>query len=163
MASDEDYMSFLNKANQDLSDGQALAKHQKEEQGKAAFKTTDQGSQAPKAIQAACRDAIYVTDADEPFEEVSLKWSGDGLPDETEFARLINHWDADSADVSIMDPVDWDCHGQYSGIIDAVREATKGNDVRVYRVVRDATRSEYWVISRDEGRIVGAKALGVES
>lgn len=64
-----------------------------------------------------------------------------------------------------MDPVDWDSDGQYSNIIDAVSEATRGNDVRVYRVARDLTRAEYFVISRDdkEDRIVGVKALGVES
>lgn len=84
MANDEDYMSFLDKANQDLDDGQALAAKQKA-QDKAAFKTMDNGSQVPKAIKDACKDAVYVTDADEPFEEVSLKWSGDGLPDESAF------------------------------------------------------------------------------
>jgi hypothetical protein len=82
-----------------------------------------------------------------------------------EFAKLIQHWDAENAQVDIMDPVDWDSDGKYANIIDAVSEATRGNDVRVYRVARDLTRAEYWVISRDdkEDRIVGVKALGVES
>ena len=62
-----------------------------------------------------------------------------------------------------MDPMDWDRKGNYSKLLDAVREATKGNDVRVYRVARDVTRVEYWLVSRAEGRIVGAKALAVES
>ncbi|KAG5971768.1 hypothetical protein E4U55_001088 [Claviceps digitariae] len=162
MASDDDYMSFLDKANRDLSEGQALAKTHDVE-SKTAFKTTDAGMQAPRVIREACEDAVFVTDADEPFEEVSLKWDGDGLPDETEFAKLIDHWDADSADISIMDPLDWDSQGQYSKLIEAVREATQGNDVRVYRVVRDKTRCEYWLVSRGESRIVGVKALGVES
>lgn len=82
MASDEDYMSFLDKTNQDLSDGQALAKRQ-EAQSNAVFKTTDAGTQVPKVIKEACEDAVYVTDADEPFKEVSLKWDGSGLPDES--------------------------------------------------------------------------------
>lgn len=80
-----------------------------------------------------------------------------------EFAKLIEHWDAESADISIMDPMEWDSQGQYTQVIEAVREATKGNDVRVYRVVRDETRCEYWVVSREQGRMVGVKALGVES
>ncbi|OWT43481.1 hypothetical protein VFPPC_17370 [Pochonia chlamydosporia 170] len=84
MASDEDYMAFLDKANQDLDDGNAYAAKQSA-QKKTAFKTMDEGSQAPKVIRDACQDAVYVTDADEPFEEVSLKWSGDGLPDESTF------------------------------------------------------------------------------
>lgn len=64
-----------------------------------------------------------------------------------------------------MDPVDWDSRGQYHNVVEAVRQASRGNDVRVYRVVRDTTRVEYWLITRDDesDRIVGVKALGVES
>lgn len=87
MASDEDYMSFLNKANQDTSGGS----NQATTQSKGQFKTTDSGSQPPAGIKSACKDAFYVSDADEPFEPVSLKYSGDDLPDEglcsTRFAR----------------------------------------------------------------------------
>lgn len=166
MASDEDYMAFLNKANQDAEEGQAAAASSAQSAGQRTFKTTDEGSVLPKSIADVLKDAFYVSEADEPFKGVSLKWKGEGgLPDEVEFAKLIHHWDAENAQVDIMDPVDWDSDGQYANIIDAVSEATRGNDVRVYRVARDLTRAEYWVISRDdkEGRIVGVKALGVES
>lgn len=80
-----------------------------------------------------------------------------------EFAELIGHSDPEKADISIMDPTDWDRKGQYNNLVEAVRQATKGNDVRVYKVVRDKTRVEYWVISRADEGIVGAKALSVES
>lgn len=80
-----------------------------------------------------------------------------------EFATLIQHWDAKNAEISILDPLDWDSQGQNTKVIEAVRQAGKGNDVRVYRVARDATRAEYWVITRAEDRIVGVKALGIES
>jgi hypothetical protein len=89
MANDNDYMAFLGKANQDLDDGKALAGEQAEARSKASFKTLDEGSQAPKVIRDACGDAVYVTEADEPFEEVSLKWTGDGLPDESEFQPVF--------------------------------------------------------------------------
>ncbi|KJZ75035.1 hypothetical protein HIM_05521 [Hirsutella minnesotensis 3608] len=167
MASDEDYMAFLDKANKDLGDGQAKSQQQQQQQsggGKAVFKAVDTESDVPKVIKDVCKAHVYVSDADEPFEEVSLQWKGEeGLPDEVEFAKLIHHWDADNAEVEIMDPSDWDPRGQYSKVVEAVREASKGNDVRVYRVARDATRVEYWVVSRAEGKIVGVKALGVES
>lgn len=84
-------------------------------------------------------------------------------PCSAEFAKLIHHPDADSAEIAMLDPADWDARGQYTKVIDAVREAAKGGDVRVYRVARDRTRAEYWVVSSAEGRIVGTKALGVES
>ncbi|KAL7912742.1 hypothetical protein GGI35DRAFT_261093 [Trichoderma velutinum] len=166
MASDEDYMAFLNKANQDADEGKAAAQSSRGAGAQRTFKTADEGSELPKSIAEVCRGAFYVSEADEPFKGVSLKWKGEGgLPDEVEFAKLINHWDAENAQIDIMDPVDWDSQGEYGNIIDAVREATRGNDVRVYRVARDLTRAEYWVISRDDegGRIVGVKALGIES
>lgn len=62
-----------------------------------------------------------------------------------------------------MDPLDWDSKGEYVKLLEAVREASRGNDVRVYRVVRDSSRVEYWLVTVEEGRIVGAKALGIES
>lgn len=80
-----------------------------------------------------------------------------------EFARLINHPEPDKAKVDIMDPLDWDSKGQYVKLLEAVRQASRGNDVRVYRVTRDGTRVEYWIVTNAEGRIVGAKALSVES
>lgn len=60
---------------------------------------------------------------------------------------------------------EWDRTGQYKEVVDAVREACKGGDVRVYRVPRGGTRVEYWVVGvdREEGRLVGVKALGIES
>lgn len=88
MASDEDYMSFLNKANQDVSGDQATT----QSSGGQQFKAQDQGSEVPKPIRAAIKDAVYVTDADEPFEGVSLKWQGDGgLPDERMSRQLAIH------------------------------------------------------------------------
>ena len=79
------------------------------------------------------------------------------------FASLIAHWNPDNADITIMDPLDWDRKGNYGKLLDAVREASKGNDVRVYRVPKDGTRVEYWLVSRAEDRIVGVKAMAVES
>ena len=62
-----------------------------------------------------------------------------------------------------MDPTDWDANGQYYQFIEAVTTASKGNDVRVYKVARDRTRVEYWLVSTFEGRLIGVKALGIES
>ncbi|KAI1030454.1 hypothetical protein LB503_012273 [Fusarium chuoi] len=157
MSNDDDYMAFLNKANQDTGAGAAT-------QEKTTFKTKDQGAQVPKPISDVCKNAVYTSDADEPFQEVSLKWEGkNGLPSESEFAKLINHSSPDSADIKILDPLNWDSHGKYTDVIEAVREASQGNDVRVYQVTRDATRTEYWVVSHADGKLIGAKALSVES
>lgn len=80
---------------------------------------------------------------------------------------MIEHWDPKNAEVEILDPVDWDRNGQYNEILDAVREAGQGNDVRVYRIARDGVRAEYWVLTTEGkgkgAKLVGAKALAVES
>ena len=87
MASDEDYIAVLDKANKDLDEGKAHAQKQPQEGGgaKSQFKAMDSGSQAPKAISDVCQSEVYVSDADEPFEAVSLKYSGSDLPDESKF------------------------------------------------------------------------------
>lgn len=85
MASDDDYMAFLNKANQDPGDGYAKAANSTQQKGE--FKATDTGAQVPAVLTEAVRNAFYVSDADEPFVPVCLSWdeAGKGLPDEGEF------------------------------------------------------------------------------
>lgn len=66
-----------------------------------------------------------------------------------------------------MDPIDWDRNGQYKDIVEAVRKAGNGNDVRVYRIAKDGSRAEYFVVTRQgdgkDARLVGVKALAIES
>ncbi|KAK7748007.1 hypothetical protein SLS53_001259 [Cytospora paraplurivora] len=167
MSADNEYLDFLNKANEDPSKGSVSAQGQ-QGKSKKELKATDNGAEIPQPLVAATQDAFYVSDADEPFVPVSLAWEkGEGLPDEEEIARLVEHWDPSKAEVEILDPVDWDSNGQYKEIIDAVRKAGKGNDVRVYRIVKDGSRVEYFVVTRQgdgaTARLVGAKALAIES
>ena len=69
-----------------------------------------------------------------------------------------------AAHISILDPIDWDRSGQYKALLDAVREAGEGNDVRVYKVQQDATRVEYWLVTTtSKGQLVGFKAKAIES
>ncbi|KAK7921196.1 ribosomal protein L3 [Apiospora marii] len=167
MASDEDYMAFLDKANKDPSEG--YAKPASSGGAKLEFKATDHGVQVPAALKEVAQDAFYVSDADEPFVPVALKWDegGKGLPDEEEFAKLIAHPNPSSANVELQDPADWDPQGQYTKILEAVRKAGQGNDVRIYRVPKDGSRVEYWVVTTEgkgkDAKLVGVKALAVES
>lgn len=79
MSSDASYLAFLDKANSDAQSGAKTSSAS----GAGQFKAVDAGTQVPGDIQAACKDAFYVSDADEPFQGVSLRWEGqDGLPDE---------------------------------------------------------------------------------
>ena len=78
MATDDEYMDFLNKANEDPGKGTAKTQSTKKE-----FKTADKGADIPPPLLQVTKDAFYTSDADEPFVPVSLAWAnGDGLPDE---------------------------------------------------------------------------------
>lgn len=79
------------------------------------------------------------------------------------FAKLVHHPDPKKAEVSIIDIGEWDPRGQYKDVVGAVKEASKGSDVRVYRIVRGGTRVEYWVVGIEDGKLVGVKALAIES
>ena len=85
MASDEDYMSFLNQANKDPNEGTAKTQGK----GKIELKAVDQGVKVPAELKKATNDAFYVSDADEPFVPVGLKYDGKKLPDEGQFSRLV--------------------------------------------------------------------------
>lgn len=232
MASDDSYMAFLNKANEDPSLGYPRDRPDPATQkvGSNTFKTRDEGVSLPSPIAKLLEkgDEFYVSDADEPFEGVALKFGEEMLPDEGKFlsfssvvclmvggtqgggkisfrfllgrrgkrggraatgtgaermsrktrktgansfwktetfASLINHPSPADADIEILDPVDWDRNGQYTDLIDAVTEASEGRDVKVYRVVKDSVRVEYWVVSVsvDGKLLVGVRALAVES
>jgi len=159
MASDEDYAAFLDKANADPNEG--VRKTQSS--GKVELKAVDQGVVIPASLKKVTKDAFYISDADEPFEPVGLKLKGKTLPDEASFAKLVGHPNLKDADVSIMDIGEWDSQGQYKDVVDATREATKGSDVRVYRISRGGSRIEYWVVGITDGKLLGLKALAIES
>jgi hypothetical protein len=70
MSSDDAYMSFLDKANADLNAGRSQAQATET----ARTETVDANTQVPAQLQSV--DAYYVSDADEPFEPVALRWEG---------------------------------------------------------------------------------------
>lgn len=79
MADDNSYMSFLEKANQPLTGYSTASKIETPAEKK--LKTLDAGLAVPKAIQSALdKEPVFVSDADELFEGVSLKWDKDELP-----------------------------------------------------------------------------------
>jgi hypothetical protein len=85
MASDEDYMAFLNKANKDPNEGTAKT----QSKGKMELKAVDQGVRVPAGLKKATSDAFYISDADEPFVPVCLKFDGKKLPDEGQLLLLV--------------------------------------------------------------------------
>lgn len=88
MASDQAYTDFLNKANEDPTANPAhSATANQPPISQSAFKAQDASAIIPASITAAIKDAVYTSDADEPFIPVALEWHDErsnGLPDEGE-------------------------------------------------------------------------------
>ena len=72
--SDDAYSSFLDQANQDTGASKASTKSKS-----AATKAAD--TDVPVTLQKV--DQYYTSESDEPFEPVSLKWSGKNMPSES--------------------------------------------------------------------------------
>lgn len=76
--SDEAYSSFLDQANQDT--GASKASTQSKSTG-TSTKVVD--TEVPAPLQTV--EQYYTSEADEPFEPVSLKWGGKNMPSESRF------------------------------------------------------------------------------
>ena len=72
--SDDAYSSFLDKANQDTGASKASTQSKS-----ASTKAVD--TEVPATLQGV--EQYYVSEADEPFEPVSLKWGGKNMPSES--------------------------------------------------------------------------------
>lgn len=74
MASDDDYMAFLNKANEDPAAGvrNASSSASPSQGGDVKTKTIDEGEQVPASIKDI--EAYYVSDTDAEFVPVTLKF-----------------------------------------------------------------------------------------
>ncbi|KAI9777332.1 MAG: hypothetical protein M1839_008940 [Geoglossum umbratile] len=149
MASDEAYASFLDKANEIPS----------APRGDVSTATKAVDPNVPASLRSI--DKYYVSESDEPFVPVSLKWTGKGFPSTDELRDLLGH----KAEVSVLNVDEWDPRGDYVAITEAVRNAAGTSEVTVYCVHHDHTRAEYFVVSLDpaSSRIVGMKARAVES
>lgn len=74
MSSDEAYSSFLDQANQDTGASKAST-----QSTSASTKAVD--TDVPATLQKI--EQYYTSEADEPFEPVSLRWSGRAMPSES--------------------------------------------------------------------------------
>ena len=72
--SDDAYSSFLDQANQDTGARKASTKSTS-----AVTKAVD--TDVPATLQKV--DQYYTSESDEPFEPVSLRWSGKNMPSES--------------------------------------------------------------------------------
>ncbi|KAK8247434.1 hypothetical protein HDK77DRAFT_508846 [Phyllosticta capitalensis] len=153
MASDADYAAFLDKANQDTGASAATAA-----QSRIGTKAVD--TEVPASLRQV--DEYLMSDADEPFEPVSLKWGKDSLPCAADFAKLIGHDDGAVASIS---QDDFDPRGQYAKVVQAVKQASGSDLVAFFRAQHGSTRAEYWVVGLESSTkaVVGLKAIAVES
>ncbi|KAF1991449.1 hypothetical protein K402DRAFT_322913 [Aulographum hederae CBS 113979] len=155
MSSDDAYASFLDKANQDTGSGGASAQSSKKKGTKAVT------AAVPKELEGI--DEVYSSEADEPFEAVSLAWDGEGEegPSADDLKSLLSHPNA----VTAISQKDFDPGNQYGKVVDKVKKAGSG-EVAYFEVELDESRTEYWVVGvvggkGKERRVVGVKAVAV--
>lgn len=89
MSSDDAYSSFLDQANQDTSASKATTKTKT-----ASTKAVD--TEIPVGLQNV--DQYYTSEADEPFEPVSLRWDGNNMPSESASEASVRPWLLTSTD-----------------------------------------------------------------
>ncbi|PLB47890.1 hypothetical protein P170DRAFT_465415 [Aspergillus steynii IBT 23096] len=175
MSSDDAYMSFLNKANADLN----TARNQPSENVSSAVartETVDAGVRVPAPLTSV--DAFYISETDEPFEPVTLKWDGAsrGLwPDAAHLSSLISPSTDLSSSITTLPASSFDPKNQYPGPLRAVRaavaQASGGGidesavEVKAYRVEVGTSRVEYYLVALDaeQGLLVGLRAKAVET
>jgi hypothetical protein len=151
MGSDEDYEAFLNKANADSNEASAQSTSKTSSKKSNAVNT----SSVPFTLQSV--DAYYTSDADEPFEPVSLSYDGKSVPSASELSELTGK-EAES-----ISKKDFEAGGSYGEVVEAVEKASKGK-VGFFRVELGGTRSEVWVVGVDgKGSLVGLKAVAILS
>ena len=80
MSDDASYGNFLDQANQDTGTSKVSSKT-----GGESATTKAVNTDVPSSLEKI--DQYYTSDADEPFEPVSLKWEGGNMPSKSEFAK----------------------------------------------------------------------------
>ncbi|KAF7588686.1 hypothetical protein BBP40_005319 [Aspergillus hancockii] len=175
--SDDAYMSFLDKANADLNT--ARANQQSQDSSAVRTETVETGVRVPNPLKSV--DAYYVSETDEPFEPVALKWEGASkgvFPDPSHLSNLISPNADLSSSITTLSPSSFDPKNQYSSALRAVRaaatEASGGGEsaidesaveVRIYQVEVGTSRVEYYVLALDaeHSLVVGLRAKAIES
>ncbi|KAI9852278.1 MAG: hypothetical protein M1824_002038 [Vezdaea acicularis] len=171
MASDAAYTAFLEQANSN-SNTQAdpgeqattttTTPSQTGTDAVSTMKSVDDGVVVPEGLKGIT--TTFISEGDEKFEPVALKWSGGRLPNATQFCQLVCP-DTDQAGcpVKLLLVDQWDPKGQYADVVGLVEGYVRG-EARVYEIVRGTRRVFYVVgLGREGGAVLGVRALGVES
>jgi hypothetical protein len=72
--------------------------------------------------------------------------------------ELLGHGD----EVEELSVGKWDPKGQYKNVVDTVKKVVNGK-VKVFRVALSGAREEYYVVGVKDDKVLGLKALSVES
>lgn len=164
MASDEDYTSFLEKANQSTGTAATTSTTSAVSKLPNQADLPSQSSNIPPTLKSL--DVTFTSESDEPFEAFAVLYSSSSPPDAVEFAKVINHKKGKGG-VEELTVKDFDPSGEYAGVVEKVAEAA-GNkgEVKCFRVdAGKSTKVLYYVVGLDMegGRLVGVRAVSVES
>lgn len=189
MSSDDAYTSFLEKANQPLDTSGGSSDGRKPNAGthSESLRASQQSADIPASLRSL--NATLTSESDEPFEPFSISYRGSRLPDASEFASAIRSEDQDGGtEGGLMEELainEFDPRGDYSEVVEAVRQVApvtstgkEDAEVKCYReegrgtgktrvvyylVVLDSKKQGEGNEGKDRARLVGVRALSVES
>ncbi|KAL4893042.1 hypothetical protein BDV59DRAFT_202028 [Aspergillus ambiguus] len=170
--SDDAYSSFLDQANADLNAARA---EKARRSSTVRTETVHVNVRVPPSLTSV--DGYYVSETDEPFEPVSLRWEGASRgvwPDGAHLSSLISpSTDLPPSAIETLTPASFDPKNQYAPALRAVRAAAAASssgdeadvEVKVYRVEVGPSRVQYYVLALDGkgGLVVGLRAKAIES
>jgi len=185
MSSDADYLAFLDKANAQREAGASQALSQPAEAEAIRIETVETGVRVPEVLTSISE--YYISETDEPFEPVALRWPGAARgiwPEADQFAALVTGSSPStsvatselSRSVETLSVSAFDPKNRYAPVVRAVRAARAASsgsdavsesdvDIKVYRMELSSSRVQYWILALDaeEGSIVGLRAKAIES
>ena len=164
MADDAPYAAFLQRANSPPSAPPSST------QTRASFidePTTSKHPSLPLLNNrlANLQDKTFVTETDSDFYATFI--SSSALPSWSESIKefpsakdLENQVD-DGHEGEISSVKEWDSRGEYTGIINAIKDVTKRNEVQVYTVRGRGGRFMVFILAKMDDGLLGVKAKGV--
>jgi hypothetical protein len=165
MADDASYLAFLQKANQPLSPPSSAT---------ATTVSLDEPTSSKHPYLSLLNNKLggvisktFTTETDSDFRATFISsaalpsWSDSTseFPAATDLEGQVDQgWDG-----KMMGVEEWDTRGEYTAIVQAIKDVTKQNKAQVYTVQGKGACFEVFILAKVDDGLVGVKAKGVET
>jgi len=112
-------------------------------------------------------DKTFVTESDSDFIATFISSSSlpswTDIPDKFPAASDLEGQVEGGRNGKSWSVEEWDTRNEYSGVINAVKDTTQHNALRVYTIQGRGGRFEVFILAKMDDGLVGVKAQGVET